>query len=92
MEKPKKIFYNFEMAKALRAIKKPVKDLTVDVTARPNYLALTVYEANIMQYEVDRRADIMEYLLICRDLILSYGVPCEIEGRKYVPKSQSISN
>ena len=78
-----KIFYNVEMAKKLREIKKPVKDLKLDVRARPNYLALTVYEDNIMQYDINKRSDIMEYLLLCRQLIESYGVRCEIEGIKY---------
>lgn len=77
------------MAKRLREIKKPVKDLRMDVRARPNYLALTVYEENIMQYDIDKRSDIMEYLLLCRQLIESYGVRCEIEGIKYVKKQKS---
>lgn len=76
------IFYNIEMARKLRQIKKPVKNLVVDVMARPNYLALVVYEENIMQYEIDQRADIMEYLLVARDMIQSYGVRCELEGAK----------
>ena len=87
-----KIFYNIEMAKKLREIKMPVKDLKMDVRARPNYLALTVYEDNIMQYGIDRRADIMEYLLLCRELIESYGVRCEIEGIKYAKSKKNSSN
>lgn len=78
------------MARKLREIKKPVKDFKLDVRARPNYLALTVYEENIMQYEIDKRADIMEYLLLCRQLIESYGVRCEIEGIKYVSKPKGL--
>lgn len=80
------------MAKAIRKVKMPVKDLKMDVRARPNYLALTVYEENIMQYEIDKRADIMEYLLLCRQLIESFGVRCEIEGIKYVPAQKSFTN
>ena len=87
-----KIFYNLDMAKNIRKIKMPVKDLKVDVRARPNYLALTVYEENVMQYEIDKRADIMEYLLLCKQLIESYGVRCEIEGIKYVPTQKSPIN
>ena len=80
------------MAKKIRQIKKPVKDLKMDVRARPNYLALTVYEDNIMQYEIDKRSDIMEYLLLCRQLIESYGVRCEIEGIKYAKAKKSTSS
>ena len=77
------------MARKLREIKKPVRNLKLDVRARPNYLALTVYEDNIMQYEIDKRVDIMEYLLLCRELIESYGVRCEIEGVKYAKSKKS---
>lgn len=78
-----KISYKLDMAKALRQLKPPVKNLVMDVRARPNYLALTVYESNIMEYSESQRGAIMEYLLLCRQLIMSYGTPCEIEGMKY---------
>ena len=81
-----KIFYNVDMAKAIRKIKKPVKDLKLDIKAMPEWIGLVVYEDNIMQYDIDKRADIMEYLLLCRQLIESYGVRCEIEGVKYAKK------
>ena len=87
-----KIFYNIDMAKAIRKIKRPAKDLKMDVRARPNYLALTVYEEDVMQYDVDKRADIMEYLLLCKQLIESYGVRCEIEGIKYAKGKKSPTN
>ena len=78
-----KIQYTVEMAKKIRGIKPPVKNLKLDVRARPNYLALTVYESNIMEYNESQRMQVMEYLLIVRNLIQSYGTPCEIEGMKY---------
>ena len=84
-----KIFYNVEMARKLREIKKPVKDLKLDVRARPNYLALTVYEDNIMEYNESKRIQIMEYLVLCKQLIESYGVRCEIEGVKYAKGKKS---
>lgn len=71
------------MAKKLRELKPPVKGLIVDVRARPNYLALTVYESNIMEYNESQREQIMNHLLMMRQLIMSYGSPCEIEGIKY---------
>jgi predicted methyltransferase len=78
-----KIFYTIEMAKKLRTLKPPVKGLILDVRARTNYLALTVYESNIMEYNETQRMAIMDYLLKCREFIMSYGTPCEIEGMKY---------
>jgi hypothetical protein len=86
-----KIFYNVEMAKAIRKIKKPVKSLQLDIKAMPDWIALVVYEENIMQYEIDKRADIMEYLILCKNLIESYGVRCEIEGVRYAKSKNSLS-
>ena len=71
------------MAKKIRDIKCPVKNLRMDIRARPNYLALTVYESNIMELNENQRMAVMEYLLLVRNLIVSYGTPCEIEGMKY---------
>ena len=87
-----KIFYNYDMAKAIRKIKVPVRHFKMDVRARPNYLALTVYEENIMEYEENKRMQIMEYLIMCKQLIESYGVRCEIEGIKYVNSKKSPLN
>jgi hypothetical protein len=78
-----KISYTLEMAKKIRGIKVPVKHLRLDIRARPNYLALTVYEDNIMEHNESQRMQIMEYLLMVRELIMSYGTPCEIEGVKH---------
>ena len=78
-----KISYTVDMAKKIRNVKVPVKGLILDIRARPNYLALTVYESNIMEYSESQRMQLMEYLLMIRNLIISYGTPCEIEGMKY---------
>jgi hypothetical protein len=75
-----KIQYTIEMAKKIRDIKVPVKKLQMDIRARPNYLAVTVYEDNVMEYNESQRFQLMEYLLLVRQLIMSYGTPCEIEG------------
>ena len=83
-----KIRYTVEMAKKIREIKVPVRGLKLDVRARPNYLALTVYEENVMEYNESQRMQLMEYLLLVRQLIVSYGTPCEIEGIKYTNGKQ----
>jgi hypothetical protein len=82
-EKPQKIFYNFQMAKALRELKAPYKGIILDVRARPQWIALVVYEENIMSFNVHQQETIMEWLWMARDLIASYGTRCEIEGIKY---------
>jgi hypothetical protein len=78
-----KIKYTVEMAKKIRDIKVPVKGLKLEIRARPNYLALTVFEENVMEYNESQRFQLMEYLLLVRQLIQSYGTPCELEGLRY---------
>ena len=78
------IKYTVEMAKKIRDLKVPVKGLKLDIRARPNYLALTVYEENVMEYNESQIMQLMEYLLLVRKLIMAYGTPCEIEGIKWV--------
>jgi len=75
--------YTKDMAKAVRSIKPPVKDLILDIVKHPDYIGLRVYEGNVMQYEINQRADIMQYLLLVRQLVETYGSRCEIEGVKY---------
>lgn len=78
-----KITYNLDMAKAIRRIKKPVKGLVMDIRGLPEFLCVAVYEENIMEYSDSQREAIMEYLIMVREIIRSYGVPCEIQGFTY---------
>lgn len=75
-----------DIAKAIRQVKCPVKQLTVDIVKHPDYLSLRVYEGEVMEYEITAREAIMKYLLLMRDVVQSYGVRCEIEGARYVGK------
>lgn len=78
-----KIRYDIDMAKAIRRIKKPVKGLVMDIRGLPDFLAVSVYEENIMEYNETQRMAIMDYLVTVREVIRSYGVPCEIQGFSY---------
>lgn len=78
-----RIRYDIDMAKAIRRIKKPVKGLVMDIRGLPDFLAVSVYEENIMEYNETQRMAIMEYLVTVREVIRSYGVPCEIQGFAY---------
>lgn len=72
------------MAKSIRDIKPPFTGIKLDIRKRPNYIALTVHEDNIMEFSESKRMQIMEYLLQVRTMIQNFGVRCEIEGIKYV--------
>lgn len=77
------VFYTKEMAKAVRQIKPPYKNIKLDIMRRPNYIALVIHENNIMEFEQEQRMNIMEYLLKVRAMIQNFGVRCEIEGIRY---------
>lgn len=78
-----RITYSIDMARAVRRLKPPVKGLVMDIRGLPDFLAISVYEENIMEYNETQRMEIMAYLITVRDLIRSYGVPCEIQGFSY---------
>jgi hypothetical protein len=79
-----------DMARAIRKIKKPVKGLVMDIKGLPNFLAVTVYEENILEYNDNQREAIMGYLILVRDVIRSYNVPCELNGEKYLPRGGGV--
>ena len=77
-----------DIAKAIRQLKPPVKKLTVDIVTHPDFLSLRIYENEVMEYEINQRADIMQYLLMMRDVVQAFGVRCEIDGGKNVPRKK----
>jgi hypothetical protein len=78
------VFYTKEMAKAIRQVKPPFSGIKLDIRKRPNYIALTIHEDNIMEMSESKRMQVMEYLLQIRAMVENFGVRCEIEGIKYV--------
>jgi hypothetical protein len=85
-----RIVYNLDMARAIRRIKQPVKGLVMDIKGLPNFLAVTVYEENILEYNDYQREAIMSYLIMVRDVIRSYNVPCELNGETYMPRGGRV--
>lgn len=79
-EPAKPVFYNEEMKKRIREIKKPVTDLMMDVVKYPDFLALRLYEDNFIKYDGIRKELVIDYVSKCKKLIESYGVRCELEG------------
>ena len=67
----------------------PVKGLVMDIRGMPNFLCVAVYQENILEYNDFQREAIMEYLIMVREVIRSYGVPCEIQGFDYKTYKQN---
>ena len=79
-EPNKPVFYNKEMALAVRGIKKPVVNLQMDIVKYPEFLCLRLYEDNFIQYTGNNKEMVIDYLQKVKKLIESYGVRCELEG------------
>jgi hypothetical protein len=79
-EPNKPVFYNDEMKKKVREIKKPVSNLMMDVVMYPEFLSLRLYEDNFIQYVGVQKEMVIDYVSKVKKLIESYGVRCELEG------------
>lgn len=79
-EPNKPVFYTEEMKKKVHQIKKPSL-LLMDVVMYPDFLALRLYEDNFLQFEGIKKEMVIDYVKKVKQLIESYGVRCEMEGK-----------
>ena len=79
-EPAKPVFYTEEMKKKVHEIKKPSL-LLMDIVMYPDFLALRLYEDNFLQFEGIKKEMVIDYVKKVKQLIESYGVRCELEGR-----------
>lgn len=86
-EPNKPVFYNKEMAKAIRAIAKPVLDLQMDIVKYPEFLTIRLYEDNFIQYSGTKKEMVIDYIGRVKKKLEEYGVRVELEG---VPSSTTI--
>jgi hypothetical protein len=79
-EPNKPVFYNDEMAKAIRNITKPSNKLLLDIVKYPEFLAIRLYEDNFIQFDGLKKEMVIDYVSKVKKVIESYGVRCELEG------------
>ena len=79
-EPNKPVFYTEEMKKKVHQIKKPSL-LLMDVVMYPDFLALRLYEDNLLQFDGIKKEMVIDYVGKVKKLIESYGVRCELEGQ-----------
>jgi hypothetical protein len=79
-EPAKPVFYTEEMKKKVHEIKKPSL-LLMDIVMYPDFLALRLYEDNFLQFEGIKKEMVIDYVKRVKQLIESYGVRCEMEGK-----------
>ena len=59
---------------------KPPYNIVVDIVETPQYIALRVYENEIMSLSNDRQALVMEYLHRLRGIVTDFGIKCHFQG------------
>lgn len=72
--------YTKAMSEAVQRIKPPYKGMIVDIVEFDNYLAVRVYENQIMAMSEGQKVTVMEYLQLLRSTIESFGVTCHFDG------------
>lgn len=78
-EPNKPVFYNDEMKKKIREIKKPML-LLIDIAMYPEFLAIRLYEDNFLQFDGNEKEKVIDYVSKVKKVIESFGVRCELEG------------
>ncbi len=72
--------YTKAMSDAVQQIKPPYRGMIVDIVEFPDYLAVRVYENQIMSMSESQKVGVMEYLQLLRTTIESFGVTCHFDG------------
>lgn len=78
-------YYTFDMARAMRKVKKPFT-FTLDVAEDDHGLNLLVYESEVKPMNDADRYKMMEYLLEVAYLLESYGPKVNIQGVPGAPR------
>lgn len=59
---------------------KPPYNIVVDIVETPGYLALRVYENEVMSLSSDKQLIVMEYLHKLRNIVMTFGIKCHFQG------------
>lgn len=65
--------YTKEMLIAVRTVKPPYPGLAIDFVEFPDYLAIRIYENQIMALPEGHKVSVLEYLHHLRDILLKMG-------------------
>ncbi len=80
-EANKPVFYTKEMARKVRDLKSPARDLQMDIVKYPEFLAIRLYEDNFSQYDGSMKIKVIEYIELVKNVLETYGVRVELEGK-----------
>lgn len=72
------------LIKTLKELKSPYK-ITVDLVQKNDYIALRIYENEVLALADGKQFTVVEYLHQMRNIIKSFGYRCFFEGEKGDP-------
>lgn len=59
---------------------KPPYNIIVDLVEMPNFLALRIYENEIMALSNEKQMIVLEYLFKLKDIVHKFGYKCDFQG------------
>ena len=59
---------------------KPPYNIVIDIVEMPKFLALRVYENEVMALSNEKQIIIMEYLFKLKNIIEQFGYTCDFQG------------
>lgn len=59
---------------------RPPYNIVVDIVETPNYIALRVYENEVMSLSSEKQLIVMEYLHKLRNIVMTFGINCHFQG------------
>lgn len=59
---------------------KPPYNIVVDIVDTPSFIALRVYENEIMSLSDEKRMIVMEYLFKLKEIVHQFGYKCDFQG------------
>jgi hypothetical protein len=74
-----------EILAALKSVKKPYANLTIDFVEFPDYLAARTYENEVMSMSDGQQVSVLEYLHQLRSIAKTFGVEFSFDGAKGDP-------
>jgi hypothetical protein len=66
--------YTKEMVAAVKSVKPPYSGLAIDLVEFPDYLAIRIYENQIMALPEGHKVSVLEYLHQLRGIVMSFGI------------------
>jgi hypothetical protein len=77
------MYRHYKLDEQLREIKPPYRGIDFAIKNMKDHLAIVVKEEQVMNLTPEQQVSVMEWLQTLRTKVESFGIKCELMGRKY---------